>query len=76
MSDALNIFRYILNKFIQLIFSDMTIENGVTIGWVIISIVVMGVLASSVLNIPNNIRFNKRYEGRPIKSQKGVNNGR
>lgn len=73
MDNAISLFNYIFNKFLSMIFVNFQISNNVTLGWVIISIIVMGILINSILNIPNNIRFNKKYNGRPTKSVKGTN---
>lgn len=73
MAQALDLFRYVLTKFINLIFTDLQIENSVTLGYVIISIILMGIIINSILNIPNNVRFNKKYNGERIKSVKGRN---
>lgn len=73
MENAINLFNYIFQKFINMIFNDFVIQSGVTIGWVIITIVLFGMLINNILNIPNNVRFNKKYNGRPVKTQKGTN---
>lgn len=75
MQNAINIFWYMFNKFLVLIFDDFEILPNITIGWIIISAFVLSVIIGSILNIPNNIRFNKEYDGHPIKSKKGVNTG-
>lgn len=73
MQNAINLFWYMFNKFLVLIFDDFEILPNVTIGWIIISAFVLSLIMGSILNIPNNIRFNKQYDGHPIKSKKGVN---
>lgn len=73
MENAINLFNYIFQKFINMIFNDFEIQSGVTIGWVIITIILFGILINNILNIPNNVRFNKKYNGRPVKTQKGTN---
>lgn len=69
MENAINLFNYIFQKFINMIFNDFEIQSGVTIGWVIITIILFGMLINNILNIPNNVRFNK-----PKKSDR-PNNG-
>lgn len=73
MSDAISLFNYIFGKFVTMLFNDFEIETGVSVGWVIIAILIFGMIISNILNIPNNIRFNKKYNGRPVKSVKGTN---
>lgn len=74
MNDALNLFRYILTKFYDLIFNLLIIDDsGATLGWIIIAIIVFGIIINNILNIPNNVRFNKKYNGGPVKTQKGSN---
>lgn len=73
MENAINLFNYIFQKFINMIFNDFEIQSGVTIGWVIITIILFGMLINNILNIPNNVRFNKKYNSRPVKTQKGTN---
>ena len=73
MTQALNLFWYMFNKFLVLVFDDFAILPNITIGWIVISAFVLSLIMGSILNIPNNIRFNKQYEGHSIKSKKGVN---
>lgn len=73
MENAINLFNYIFQKFIHMIFNDFEIQSGVTIGWIIITVILFGMLINNILNIPNNVRFNKKYNGRPVKTQKGTN---
>lgn len=73
MTQAINLFWYIFGKFNDLIFNQFAISTNVTVGWIIIAAMIFGILITNILNIPNNIRFNKQYRGEPIKSRKGTN---
>lgn len=73
MQNAINLFWYMFNKFLVLIFDDFEILPNITIGWIIISAFVLTVIIGSILNIPNNIRFNNPY-GKNIYVKKGDDN--
>lgn len=62
MAQAINLFWYMFNKFLVLVFDDFEILPNVTIGWIIISAISLGVVIASILNVPTNIRFNKTRE--------------
>lgn len=73
MTNAINLFWYIFQKFNDLIFNQFQIQQNVTVGWIIIAAMIFGILITNILNIPNNIRFNKQYNGHLISSKKGTN---
>lgn len=52
MSDAINVVFYIFNKFINLLFNEIQIINGVYLGWIIIVVIIFGIIFNSLLNIP------------------------
>lgn len=62
MTQAINLFWYMFNKFLVLVFDDFEILPNVTIGWIVISAISLGVVIASILNVPTNIRFNKTRE--------------
>lgn len=62
MSQAINLFWYMFNKFLVLVFDDFEILPNITIGWIVISAISLGVVIASILNVPTNIRFNKTRE--------------
>lgn len=52
MSDAINIVFYIFNKFIDLLFNQIQIIEGVYLGWIIVVVIIFGIIFNSLLNIP------------------------
>lgn len=52
MSQAINVVFYIFNKFINLLFNEIQIVDGVYLGWVIIVVIIFGIIFNSLLNIP------------------------
>lgn len=52
MSQAINIVFYIFNKFINLLFNEIQILEGVYLGWVILVVILFGIIFNSLLNIP------------------------
>lgn len=52
MSQAINVVFYIFNKFINLLFNEIQIIDGVYLGWVIIVVIIFGIIFNSLLNIP------------------------
>ena len=67
MSDAINIVFYIFNKFINLLFNEIQIIEGVYLGWVIIVVILFGIIFNSLLNIP---KFGIMNTGKERKSKK------
>lgn len=69
MSQAINVVFYIFNKFINLLFNEIQIIEGVYLGWVILVVILFGIIFNSLLNIPkfgimNTVkeRTNKNHE--------------
>lgn len=52
MAEALTILYQIYNSFLDLVFNRFELFTGVTIGWVLVSIVVFGLMISNILNLP------------------------
>lgn len=52
MAQALEYLYQIYDGFINMVFNDFALFNGVTVGWVVVSVVVFGILVNSILNIP------------------------
>ena len=44
MNQAFTYFYYFYNKMITFVFNTMAIQSGVTFGWVVVSIIVMGLI--------------------------------
>lgn len=66
MSDALNIIRYIFNKFIVLLFDNFTIFTNVSIGWVMVVIVIIAIMISNILSVARSSqshRFERNDNG-------------
>lgn len=66
MSDAITLFYKILNILVSWIF-DAEIVNGVSIGWIFVSVAIFSILVRSILNVPRssnslNISSRKGYE--------------
>lgn len=55
MSEALTYLYYIYDKFIVFVFDTMEIFEGVTVGWIVISLILFGLLIRSVLNVPRQM---------------------
>lgn len=55
MNQALTYFIYIYRKTLNFVFNEMFIDSSVTVGWIMISIIVFGILMGSILNIPHRI---------------------
>lgn len=56
MIDALTYIYYAYSKFLDLIFNQFQMFSGVYVGWVLISVLVFGILISSILNLPRGVR--------------------
>lgn len=54
MSNAIDIFYYIFTQFINFFFNSYILE-GVSLGWVVITCIIFGILIRSVLNIPHGL---------------------
>lgn len=55
MSEALTYIYYIFDAFIDCIFDDLEIFPGVTIGWVLVSVILFSLLIRNVLNMPRGM---------------------
>ncbi len=53
MSDAINYIYLVFNSFINFIFNEMVIIGNVYFGWVILSLIVLGILVRNLLALPN-----------------------
>ena len=51
MNDALNLIYYIFNKFIVTLFDTFTIASNVSIGWILVSIIIISIMISNILSI-------------------------
>lgn len=64
MADALNYLYQIFDGFINMVFNDFEIVNGVTVGWVAVSVIVFGILINSILNIPKGVQIGRQSNNR------------
>lgn len=55
MADALSYIYYTFDKFVTFVFSQMIIVDGVTFGWVCISLLLFSMLIRSILNMPRSM---------------------
>lgn len=51
MTDAINLIRYIFSKFINLLFDNFTIVTNVSIGWIMVSIVIISIMINNILSV-------------------------
>lgn len=64
MSDAVNIVLYIFNKFIDFLFNQAYILQGVSIGWILVICSIFTILITAILNRPVGlIKTNERIKG-------------
>lgn len=57
MNEALQYFYYFISSCITFCFDNMLIAAGVSFGWVVVSVIVMGMLVRSVLNLPRGVNI-------------------
>ena len=53
MVDAINLLFQIYLKFVYFIFDKAEILNGVTLGWIALSVLIFGVLIRSLMAVPS-----------------------
>lgn len=53
MVDAINLLFQIYLKFVDFIFDKAEILNGVTLGWIVLSVLIFGVLIRSLMAVPS-----------------------
>lgn len=53
MSDAITLFYKVLQIIVSWVFSAELV-NGVSIGWIFVSIAIFGILIRSILNVPKS----------------------
>lgn len=56
MNDAIEIFYYIFFKVYNLLFNSIQIAEGVSVGWVLVTVLVFGILIRSILNLPTGAK--------------------
>ena len=62
LGDATNIIIYIWNKFLNLLFNQMSFDGGATVGWVIIGVGLIGMLLATILSRPFSGTVNWTYK--------------
>lgn len=60
MEQALEYLYMIYGNFVTMVFNDFALFQGVTVGWIAITVIVFGILINSILNIPKGIRIHGR----------------
>ena len=56
MTQALTYIYQIFNKFVQLMFNDFEMFSGVTVGWVIVSVMLFNLMIVNILNLPRSVK--------------------
>lgn len=51
MTDALSIIYYVFNKFIDLLFNKFEIFPNVSIGWIMVSIIIISIMITNILSV-------------------------
>ena len=64
MENAIEVFYYIFTKVYDLLFNSIQIAEGVTFGWVLITVIVFAVLFRAILNIPRISRSDHSGNGK------------
>lgn len=52
LGDATNIVIYMWNKYINLMFNDLSFDGGVTVGWIIVGVFLISMLLGTILSRP------------------------
>lgn len=61
--DDMNLIFYTIQKFFDLVFNDIYIFSGVTLGYVILFSALMMVVIHSILNLPSSKTVNVNVKG-------------
>lgn len=62
MSQALEYLYSIYSGFLNMVFNDFELFPNVTIGWVVVAVVIIGIMINSILNIPRGVRLNGKSD--------------
>lgn len=65
MQEAITYLYEFYDQFVDFLFNDMEIVAGVTFGWVMIVIIIIGILLRNILAVPRSARsmpFRKRED--------------
>lgn len=62
MVECLNYFYIIFNKCLTFVFESMNFNN-VSVGWIIASVILMGMVIRSILNLPRGLHLRYRKKG-------------
>lgn len=63
MAQALGYIYDIYSGFLNLVFNVFAIESGVTVGWIIVSVIVFGLMINNILNLPKSAPSVRRKNG-------------
>lgn len=58
MAQALTYLYDIYTGFLNMVFNDFELFPNVTVGWIVVVVLVLGLVINSVLNIPRGISYN------------------
>lgn len=67
MSQALTYLYEIYTSFLDLVFNRFELFTNVTIGWIIVSIVIFGLMINNILNLPKGVHTVSTKEGMKFK---------
>lgn len=59
MSDALNYLYLIYDNMLDLLFNQFYMFTGVSVGWVMITVIIFSIVIRSILNVPKRMSFRK-----------------
>lgn len=63
MSDALTFIYSALSSLTTFVFTNMTIANGVSVGWVIVVLFIFGMIIRNILNLPHSMGKFSQFRG-------------
>lgn len=59
MSEALNYLYTIYDDMLDLLFNRFYMFPGVSVGWVMVTVIIFAIVIRSIINVPRTMSFNK-----------------
>lgn len=63
MSDALNYLYLIYDDMLDLLFNSFYMFTGVSVGWVMVTVIIFAIVIRSIINVPRSMSFSKLQGG-------------
>lgn len=64
MSDALSYLYMIFDDMLDLLFNRFYMFTGVSVGWVMVTVIIFAIVIRSIINVPRSMSFSSKTGGK------------